>query len=95
MPFKLAASMNFGKKLKKIKESSHHHRRLRTKTRKKRSSLTRVCTVNEEKNCAWAQPIQIQNRNRAAQLTAMNEYRQAQKKEKHLFRKKGNLTIRL
>jgi hypothetical protein len=27
-------------------------------------------------------------RNRAANLTAMNEYRQARRKEKHLFRKK-------
>jgi hypothetical protein len=33
-----------------------------------------------------------QNRTRAANLTAMNEYRQARRREKHLFRnKKGQL----
>jgi hypothetical protein len=32
-------------------------------------------TINEEKNCARARPIQIQNRTRAAKLTVMNEYR--------------------
>jgi hypothetical protein len=34
---------------------------------------------------------QIQNRIRAAKLTAMNEYRQARKRENHLFRKKKGL----
>jgi hypothetical protein len=34
-------------------------------------------TVNEEKNRARTQVIQTQNKTRAAQLTAMNEYRQA------------------
>jgi hypothetical protein len=32
-------------------------------------------TVNEEKNCARTRAIQIQNRTRAAKLTAMNEYK--------------------
>jgi DnaJ-domain-containing protein 1 len=45
-------------------------------------------TVNKEENCARGTAIQIQNRNRAEKLTAMNEYRQARRKEKHLFRKK-------
>jgi hypothetical protein len=45
-------------------------------------------TANGEKNCARARAIQIQNRTRATKLTAMNEYRQAQRREKHLFRKK-------
>jgi hypothetical protein len=40
------------------------------------------------KNCVGAQAIQIQNRTRAAKLTAMNEYRQARRREKHGFRKK-------
>jgi hypothetical protein len=36
--------------------------------------------------------IQIWNRSRADKLTAMNEYRQARRREKHLFRnKKGQL----
>jgi hypothetical protein len=35
-----------------------------------------------------AEAIQIQNRTRAAKLTGMNEYRQARKRRKHLFRKK-------
>jgi hypothetical protein len=34
---------------------------------------------------------QIQNRIRAAKLTARNEYRQALKRENHLFRKKKGL----
>jgi hypothetical protein len=49
-------------------------------------------TVNEEKNCGRARAIQIQNRTRAAKLTVMDEYRQAQRREKHMFRiKKGQL----
>jgi hypothetical protein len=46
-------------------------------------------TVNEEKNCARVRVIQIQNRTRAANLNLMNEYRQARRREKHLFRKKN------
>jgi hypothetical protein len=45
-------------------------------------------TVNDEKNCERAQAIQIQNRTRAAKFTAMNEFRQARKREIHLFRNK-------
>jgi Zn-finger protein len=45
-------------------------------------------TVNEKNNCAKVRAIQIQNRTRAAKLTAINEYRQARRREKHLFRKK-------
>jgi cytochrome c553 len=48
-------------------------------------------TVNEEENCARGTAIQIQNRNKAEKLTAMNEYRQARRKEKNLFRKKRQL----
>jgi hypothetical protein len=42
-------------------------------------------TVNEEKNCAREPAIQIQNRTRAAKHTAMNEYRQARRRKKHMF----------
>jgi DnaJ-domain-containing protein 1 len=35
-----------------------------------------------------ARAIQIQNRTRAAKLTAMNEYKQTRRREKHMFRKK-------
>jgi hypothetical protein len=48
-------------------------------------------TVNEEKNCASVGVIQIQNRTRAAKLTAMNDYGQARRRKKHLFRKKRQL----
>jgi hypothetical protein len=52
--------------------------------------------VNEKKSCARARANQIQNRTRAAKLTAMKKYRQARRRKKHLFRKKkGNSTIRL
>jgi hypothetical protein len=50
-----------------------------------KSGLTRVMQRLMRKR-AWA--IQIQNRTRAAKLTAMNEYRQARKRKKHLLRKK-------
>jgi hypothetical protein len=45
-------------------------------------------TVNEEKNCARARTIQIENKTRAAKLTAMNGYRQARPRIKPLFGKK-------
>jgi hypothetical protein len=35
-----------------------------------------------------ARAIEIQNRTRAVKVTAMNEYKQAQRREKHLFNNK-------
>jgi hypothetical protein len=66
-------------------ESSRHHRGLRSKAREKGVVGRGVCaTVNKEKNCVRARVIQIQNRTRAAKLTAINEYRQSRRREKHL-----------
>jgi hypothetical protein len=65
------------------------------KGKKKKWFDEECATVNEKKNFARIRTIEIQNKSRAAKITAMNEYsKHEERKSSCLKRKKGNSTIR-